>query len=90
MQLNDIKAEIKQPRPTISRASPCLRDLCLDAVELHLREPDLKVQQGEVRPAQVWYYGRYGYHVCLLLMLIVATGTDLRNYTIADALIVTG
>ncbi len=44
----------------------------------------------EVRPTAFWFYGRYFTHLFLFLLLTIAIGTDLRNYTIADILVLTG
>lgn len=44
----------------------------------------------EVRPSTFWFYGRYFAHSFLFLLLTIAIGTDLRNYTIADILVLTG
>lgn len=44
----------------------------------------------EVRPTAFWFYGRYFAHAFLFLLLTLAIGTDLRNYTISDFLVVTG
>lgn len=47
-------------------------------------------QTSDVVPTHFWYYGRFGYHLFLFAVLTVAIGTDLRNYTIADLLMLTG
>ncbi len=44
----------------------------------------------EVRPTAFWSWGRWLHHLLLFTLLIVATATDLRNYTISDLLVVAG
>lgn len=44
----------------------------------------------EVRPDEVWWYGRIVYHLALIALLIAATGTDLRDCTIPDRIVVAG
>lgn len=45
---------------------------------------------SEVRPDPLWYHGRIAYHLALIALLIVATGTDLRDYFIPDQVTVIG
>jgi leader peptidase (prepilin peptidase) / N-methyltransferase len=44
----------------------------------------------EVRPDEIWWYGRILYHLVLLALLITATGTDLRDYMIPDQITFAG
>ncbi len=44
----------------------------------------------EVQPDLIWYHGRIAYHLVLIGLLIVATGTDLRDYFIPDQVTVAG
>ncbi|MFK7817183.1 MAG: prepilin peptidase [Planctomycetaceae bacterium] len=55
---------------------------------LYLRE-HCQVTEGVV-PTPFWFYGRFGYHLFLFTLLTLAIGTDLRNYTIADLLMIVG
>ncbi|MDA1013454.1 MAG: A24 family peptidase [Planctomycetota bacterium] len=45
---------------------------------------------AEVRPDWQWYYGRLVFHLILIGLLIVATGTDLRDYFIPDQVTMSG
>lgn len=47
---------------------------------------DLHCQQihPEVNPPEVWRLGRMFYHLILIVLLITATGTDFRDFTISD------
>ena len=44
----------------------------------------------EVQPIELWIYGRVYYHLVLIALLVAATGCDLRDYVIPDAITVTG
>ncbi len=44
----------------------------------------------EVRPPDFWLEGRFYYHAFLFVLLTIAIGTDLRNYTISDPLVIVG
>ena len=44
----------------------------------------------EVRPDEIWRYGRILYHLVLIALLIAATGTDLREHVIPDGITVSG
>lgn len=51
----------------------------------------LRCQQvAQVTPDPVWFYGRAGYHLILLTLLLAATGTDLLDYVVPDAVTVPG
>jgi leader peptidase (prepilin peptidase)/N-methyltransferase len=43
-----------------------------------------------VRPAEVWWYWRIGYHLVLIVLMVAATATDLRAYLIPDAITASG
>jgi leader peptidase (prepilin peptidase)/N-methyltransferase len=43
-----------------------------------------------VRPAEVWWYWRIGYHCVLIALMVAATTTDLRAYLIPDVITVAG
>lgn len=45
---------------------------------------------ADVVPTRFWFYGRFLYHLVLFVLLTIAIGTDLRNYTIADLLMIVG
>jgi leader peptidase (prepilin peptidase)/N-methyltransferase len=45
---------------------------------------------SEVRPDEIWRYGRILYHLLLVGLLVAATATDFRNYTIPAQITVTG
>lgn len=45
---------------------------------------------SEVRPDFEWFHGRVLFHLTLIGLLIAATGTDLRDYFIADQVTITG
>jgi leader peptidase (prepilin peptidase)/N-methyltransferase len=45
---------------------------------------------SEVRPDEIWWYARIFYHLLLIGLLVAATGTDFRNYTIPDQITLTG
>jgi leader peptidase (prepilin peptidase)/N-methyltransferase len=45
---------------------------------------------ADVVPTRFWFYARFGYHLFLFTLLTLAIGTDLRNYTIADLLMIVG
>jgi leader peptidase (prepilin peptidase)/N-methyltransferase len=45
---------------------------------------------SEVQPDPIWWYARILYHLLLIGLLVAATGTDFRNYTIPDQITVTG
>ncbi len=52
---------------------------------------DLKCQQTpDVVPGEFWRLGRLFYHLILILLLITATGTDFRDYTIPDWITIPG
>lgn len=53
---------------------------------------DLHCQEilPEVQPPRVWWIGRLFYHLVLISLLIAATGTDFRDYTISDWITVPG
>ncbi|HUG92418.1 MAG TPA: NTP transferase domain-containing protein [Planctomycetaceae bacterium] len=44
----------------------------------------------EVRPFEFWQYGRIGYHLILISLLVAATATDCRAYVIPDQITLTG
>ena len=44
----------------------------------------------EVRPHEVWWYGRIVFHLLLISLLVAATVTDLQSYSIPDSITVTG
>lgn len=44
----------------------------------------------DVRPVDLWYYGRFASHLLLLTLLVIIIGTDLWNYSISDIPIVFG
>lgn len=44
----------------------------------------------EVRPDEIWRYGRIVYHLVLITLLIAATGTDFRDYVIPDRIVIPG
>ena len=44
----------------------------------------------EVRPVEFWRYGRVLYHLILICLLVIATGTDFREYIIPDEVIIFG
>jgi len=41
-------------------------------------------QTPEVAPSDVWRYGRIIYHLILITLLVIATGTDFHSYIIPD------
>ena len=45
---------------------------------------------SEVQPDPLWWYGRIFYHLLLIGLLVAATGTDFRDYTIPDQITLTG
>jgi leader peptidase (prepilin peptidase)/N-methyltransferase len=46
---------------------------------------DIRCQQTpDVLPSEFWRVGRLFYHLVLMALLIAATGTDFREYTISD------
>jgi leader peptidase (prepilin peptidase)/N-methyltransferase len=47
-------------------------------------------QTAEVRPDDVWLYGRVFYQLILIWLLVVATATDLREFVIPDQITVPG
>jgi leader peptidase (prepilin peptidase)/N-methyltransferase len=52
---------------------------------------DLRCQQTpEVAPSEIWRIGRLFYHLVLIALLIAATGTDYRDFTISDWITVPG
>lgn len=44
----------------------------------------------EVRPDEIWMWGRLPYHLILITLLIAATATDLRDYVIPDQIVIPG
>jgi leader peptidase (prepilin peptidase) / N-methyltransferase len=44
----------------------------------------------EVRPDELWRYGRIVYHLVLIALLVAATGTDFRDYVIPDRIVILG
>jgi|GEM_PF-526038 len=44
----------------------------------------------EVRPDELWQYGRIVYHLVLVALLVAATGTDFRDYVIPDRIVIPG
>jgi len=47
-------------------------------------------QTPEVAPSETWRCVRIFYHLILISLLVAATGTDLREYTIPDSITLTG
>ena len=43
-----------------------------------------------VRPSEIWWYWRIGYHLVLVALLVAATATDLRAYLIPDFITASG
>lgn len=39
-----------------------------------------------VRPSEIWWYWRIGYHCVLIALMVAATATDLRAYLIPDVI----
>ena len=44
----------------------------------------------EVSPDSFWIHGRFVYHLLLIVLLILATGTDIRDYVIPDQITLPG
>ena len=53
-------------------------------VQFHCQET------SEVRPDEIWYFGRVLYQLALITLLIAATGIDFRTYFIPDSITVPG
>jgi len=47
-------------------------------------------QTPEVAPSDAWRYGRIFYHLVLITLLVIATGTDFHSYFIPDPVTLTG